>query len=153
MLSPMLLVDIGIDTFASENQPSAETGHQWSKSARPANHSTHIASFHPFRRSFRFSPSFNSFSTLKTMFLLSLRSLKIFVYCCSVQSSERGLSGKQFPWREGACTTPPTHLHYGLEATYWFFQIFFLTAPQCGSGGPTISSLELIYILYLVSYL
>ncbi len=72
--------------------------------------------FLPLHHGVRCMPSFSSFFTLKIMFLPWLRSLPIFVCCYPAQNSERRLSSKRSPWRQGACPTPPfPHLHHHLD--------------------------------------
>jgi hypothetical protein len=54
----------------------------------------------PFCRSVRPTPTFKSFFTLKTMFLLLLRPSKIFIFFNSAQSAEWCLGGKRSPRRQ-----------------------------------------------------
>ncbi len=56
--------------------------------------------FPPLRHGIRSTPSDSSLHcTLKTMFLLLLRSLQIFLWCCPMQSSEWSVGNKQCPWQ------------------------------------------------------
>ncbi len=80
---------------------------------------------------------------MKTMFLLLVRPLKIFIFFHSVQSSEWCLGGKPSPQRQRAHPSPPLYLRYCLDRRPSVFANLPLTVPNSDGGRPPKNSSRL----------